>query len=221
MWNVNFRRGTIWEVKSINECDKDYYGVGFNNHLILMLSVFTDESGKQKYTYLTIDDRKTFKYKTYIDIDMKNCIKYVEIDRLLTGEILSLKRYICDIQNVDLDKILNSLKIQFNIFRPRQKEMDMVTIIKNTKQKPKLTSIPDNNQQKLYKFGIEIFVTPNEDVTITKSKKLTLSDKAKLDIINNSQTESDLAILCEKYQIYPIKAIREIRNRLVYQFKQK
>ena len=136
MWNVNFRRGTIWEVKSINECDKDYYGVGFNNHLILMLSVFTDESGKQKYTYLTIDDRKTFKYKTYIDIDMRNCIKYVEIDRLLTGEILSLKRYICDIQNADLDKILNSLKIQFNIFRPRQKEMDMVTIIKNTKQKP-------------------------------------------------------------------------------------
>ena len=43
----------------------------------------------------------------------------------------------------------------------------------------------------------------------------------KKDIIYNSKTDEDIRLLCDKYKIYPIKAIKEIRNRLIYQHKQK
>ena len=77
-----------------------------------------------------------------------------------------------------------------------------------------------NSQKNIEKFGITVYITENEDVKLTKSNKIKLSKKAKEDIIYNSKTDEDIKILCEKYSIYPIKAIKEIRNRLIYQHKQ-
>lgn len=78
-----------------------------------------------------------------------------------------------------------------------------------------------SNQQRIHKFGIDVFITENDDVKISKSEKLILSNSAKQDIIYNSNTESDIRHLSDKYQIFPVKAIKEIRNRLVYRHKQK
>ena len=77
------------------------------------------------------------------------------------------------------------------------------------------------NQQCIYKFGINIYVTENKNVHITNKGKLLLSEECKNDIIYNSKTDEDIFILCQKYHIFPIKAIKEIRNRLIYRHKQK
>ena len=89
----------------------------------------------------------------------------------------------------------------------------------NNKEENK--SINNTKQEMIHKFGINVFVTQNKDVKLSKSKKLILSKKAKDDIIYNSKTDEDIRNLCDKYQIYPIKAIKEIKNRLVYQHRQK
>lgn len=76
-------------------------------------------------------------------------------------------------------------------------------------------------QKRVHKFGIDVFITENENVKLSKTNKLILSDSAKDDIIYNSKTDEDIRILSDKYQIFPVKAIKEIRNRLIYKHKQK
>lgn len=79
----------------------------------------------------------------------------------------------------------------------------------------------DKNLNKYFilnKFKIKVVVIENEDVKIDILKRIILSDKAKQDIIN-TKDENDLNLLCGKYQIYPIKALKEIKSRLIYKAK--
>ena len=211
MWNINFKRGTIWRVKSVSEYTENYQSMGFTPYNVLIMSTFIDENNVFKFTYLILNNRRDYDYKTYIDIIVKDKLQYAEVDRLLTGDFRALDYYIGTLSEIKMQEIEDLVKIHFSLFRKpvlRTKE-----IKENDKAKSK--------QIMIHKFGIDIYVVESNNVKISKAKKLLLSDSAREDIIYNSKTEEDIKLLSERYQIYPLKAIREIRNRLVYQHKQK
>lgn len=212
MWNINLKRGTVWSTKSLNEYDDVYEGMTFGSMNVLLLSVYTDMEGNKIYTYLKVCDSKR-KNRVYTEIKLNGNIKYIELNELQTGDQRSLQSYQGTISLEDLNIVIKSAKYHFNLFSQKEKVVEPVKVEQNI--------INENCQQKIYKFGIDIYVNESEDVKISKSKKLILSDKCKDDIIYNSKTDEDIRVLSDKYHIYPMKAIKEIRNRLVYQHKQK
>jgi len=133
---------------------------------------------------------------------------YVELDILQTGDQRSLETYKATINNDDLNSVIKDVKDYFNLHIKRERSI---------KSKQKEIEIP---QQRIYKFGINVYVTENEHVKVNSKKQIILTKEAKDDIIYNSQTDEQIRILCDKYKIYPLKAIKEIRNRLIYQHKQ-
>lgn len=133
---------------------------------------------------------------------------YVELDVLQTGDQRSLETYKATINNDDLNSVIKDVKDYFNLHIKRERSI---------KPKQKEIEIP---QQRIYKFGIDVYVTENEHVKVNSKKQIILTKEAKDDIIYNSQTDEQIRILCDKYKIYPLKAIKEIRNRLIYQHKQ-
>lgn len=207
MWNVYLRRGTIWSVKSINQYDEIYEGMSAGLNYVLILSIFKDQYNNQKFTYLKVreyDYKKTERF--YIPIQIENKTWYVELDNLKTGDQRALELYEATVSNENLNNIIKSAKDYFNLNIKKEKQ-------------PKIEEkeIP---QQRIYKFGIDVYVTENEHVSVNSKKQIILSKEAKNDIIYNSQTDEQIRTLCDKYKIYPLKAIKEIRNRLVYQHKQ-
>lgn len=207
MWNIYLRRGTIWSVKSINQYDEIYEGMSAGLSYVLILSIFTDQYNNQKFTYLKAreyDYKKEERY--YMPIQIESKTWYIELDNLKIGDQRALNSYETTVSNNDLNKIIKSAKEYFNLNIKKEKEI-----------KVEEKEIP---QQRIYKFGIDVYVTENEHVSVNSKKQIILSKEAKDDIIYNSQTDEQIRDLCDKYKIYPLKAIKEIRNRLVYQHKQ-
>lgn len=207
MWNIYLKRGTIWSVKSINQYEEHYEGMSAGNGYVLILSVFTDQYNNPKYTYLRV--RYTdYGERSFYKVKVNDEYMFVELDTLQTGDQRSLFSYIGTISNDDLINIIRETRQHFNLNIKRERIV---------KPKEKEIEIP---QQRIYKFGIDVYVTENEHVSINSKKQIILSKEAKNDIIYNSKTEDQIRILCDKYKIYPLKAIKEIRNRLIYQHKQ-
>ena len=187
----SIKRGTIWYVKSCNEYEEYYEGMTFGTSLILV-TAFYNYNTDNKITYFKIDHRKS---QYSLEIEINNITKYIHLDKLYTGDAKCLDYYV--------------KQLEFTTFRK------LLTIASKISRKQAV-----NSQKNIEKFGITVYITENEDVKLTKSNKIKLSKRAKEDIIYNSKTDEDIKILCEKYNIYPIKAIKEIRNRLIYQHKQ-
>lgn len=210
MWNVNMRRGAIWSTKSINQYESNYIGMTAGSSLVLILNAFTDEFGNRKIVYFRISNvppKLSLTQQIYVD---KN-IKYVILDNILTGQQESLESFITDLPMLEMAHITKTANTYFNL----------ITKTKKPKFEIQKEEFNNNCQRRIYKFGIDIYVTENDNVSVSESNKLILSESAKQDIIYNSKTEEDIRILCDKYMIYPAAAIRNIRNRLVYQHKQK
>ena len=207
MWNVNIRKGTIWNVKSLNQYDYNFPGMKFCGGKVLILSAYTDQNDNKIFTYLDITDRrKADKY--YIDISKDKFT--VELNTIQTGDQRALESFVDNVSFLDMNRVIKAARDHFNLHNYKED--------KKPKKSEEELEIP---QQRIFKFGIEVYVTENEHVHINPSKKILLSQEAKDDIIYNSKTDEDIRILCDKYKIYPIKAIKEIRNRLIYQHKQK
>lgn len=209
MWNINAKKGSIWSVKNINECDKYYEGMSFNYSMSLILSSYIDENNNWLYTYAKIvnDNRGSIA----VPITMNESIRYVDISNIYTGNQKSLDKFVCQLDVMSFNRVIDNIKEHFGI----------APIVEKQVREKHSKVLNDFSQQRIHKFGIDILVTENENVKITDSKRLVLSNTAKNDIIYNSKTDDDIRILCDKYKIFPVKAIKEIRNRLVYQHKQR
>lgn len=211
MWNYNIKSGSIWTVKSINELDETdtiYDGMTYGSSFVLILSAFTDVNDIKKFTYLKVYKCKR-KNRTMMQLTINNIIYYIELDELKTGDQRSLDKYIDKLDIIQIQNVVKAAKDYFNL---------------NSKKKPNTKQLPDNTdepQQRIHKFGIDVLVTENENVKLDKNNKIKLSKSAKQDIIYNSKTDDDIKTLCYKYKIFPVKAMKEIKNRLVYQHKQK
>lgn len=210
MWNIYLKRGTIWSVKSINQYEQSYEGMSAGLCYILILSVFIDQYQNHKFTYIKLKENDFKKEeRDYISItDNENKDWFVDFNSLFTGDQRALELYKSSIDNNTFNIIIKEIKNHFNLNIIKEKQ----SVIKE-----KEFEVP---QQRIYKFGIDVYVTENEHVTVNSKKQIILSKEAKDDIIYNSKTEDQIRILCDKYKIYPIKAIKEIRNRLIYQHKQ-
>lgn len=204
MWNVNVRKSAIWTVKSINEYDEYYKGMSCGTSQVLIVSSYLDADGVRKFTYLKVFDTPLANWY-YMKVKLKDKIKYVRIDELQTGDQRCLETYLGYINFNDFINIVNVAKEKSTYINKKYEEQPKV----------------ETKQQKIHKFGIDVYVTENDYVHISEKGKLILSKEAKEDIIYNSSTDEEVRDLCSKYQIYPVKAIKEIRNRLVYQHKQK
>lgn len=214
MWNQHMIKGAIWVTKSRNEFENEFYeGMTFGPTWILILSAFLNENNNRKFTYLKILNYKR-PDKHYIEINIDSKPRYIEIDNIYTGEQKALNHliYILDTDTINL--IIEDIKNYYSLTPIKKSNINKEII---NESNPDEESI----QQRIFKFGINIFVTENEHVKISKTKKIILSKEAREDIILNSQTDEDIRNLSDKYKIYPVKAIREIKNRLVYQHKQK
>lgn len=208
MWNIYLKRGTIWSVKSINQYDERYEGMCAGNCQVLILSAYTDQFNNPKYTYLKVKQTE-YGERSYYRIKVNKEYLYVELDNLHTGDQRSLCSYQGTISHEDLNNVIKAAKDHFNLNIKKERTV---------KPKEKEIEIP---QQRIYKFGINVYVTENEHVKVNSKKQIILSKEAKDDIIYNSKTDDQIRVLCDKYKIYPLKAIKEIRNRLIYQHKQK
>lgn len=209
MNNKDIQPGSIWMVKSLNEFDKYYNGMSLGSSRILIISVFKHNNDSIKFTYIKLSRyRKKNNDVDYMELRLKDTRFFLDLSELFQGTEEALDYHIYNLQESNYITIKDTIQSNFNI------------ILNNTLDSRKIINNSKNNQQRIHKFGIDIFVTENTDVKLTKNKKLILSNKAKQDIIYNSKTEEDIRILSDKYQIYPVKAIKEIRNRLVYQHKQ-
>lgn len=225
MWNINLRRGAIWSTKSLNEVqeyEKVYEGMTNGHMYVLLVSVFTDPFKQHRCTYFKMSKCKP-KNRLYEEIQINDKTWYVLIENLYSGDVKALDEFISSIPFEKYCFIVNSAKEYFNL-KPCKKENYIESIKKPVKTEPRSNLEDFKGEvpiQKIHKFGIDILVKENSDVTITKSNRICLSESAKLDIVHNSKTDEDLKLLSDKYKIYPVKAIREIRNRLVYQYKHK
>lgn len=209
MNNKDIQPGSIWMVKSLNEFDKYYNGMSLGSSRILIISVFKHSNDSIKFTYVKLSKyRKKDNNIDYLELKLKDTKFFLDLSELFQGTEEALDYHIYNLQERNYLTIKDIIQSNFNI------------TLNNTIDSRKIINNFKNNQQRIHKFGIDIFVTENTDVKLTKNKKLILSNKAKQDIIYNSKTEEDIRILSDKYQIYPVKAIKEIRNRLVYQHKQ-
>ena len=210
MWNIYLKRGTIWSVKSINQYEQSYEGMSAGLCYVLILSVYIDQYQNHKFTYIKLKENDFKKEeRDYISItDNENKDWFVDFNSLFTGDQRALELYKSSIDNNTFNIIIKEIKNHFNLNIIKEKQS--VT-------KEKEFEVP---QQRIYKFGIDVYVTENEHVTVNSKKQIILSKEAKDDIIYNSKTEDQIRVLCDKYKIYPIKAIKEIRNRLIYQHKQ-
>ena len=210
MWNIYLKRGTIWSVKSINQYEQSYEGMSAGLCYVLILSVYIDQYKNHKFTYIKLKENDFKKEeRDYISItDNENKDWFVDFNSLFTGDQRALELYKSSIDNNTFNIIIKEIKNHFNLNIIKEKQ----SVIKE-----KEFEVP---QQRIYKFGIDVYVTENEHVTVNSKKQIILSKEAKDDIIYNSKTEDQIRILCDKYKIYPIKAIKEIRNRLIYQHKQ-
>lgn len=210
MWNIYLKRGTIWSVKSINQYEQSYEGMSAGLCYVLILSVYIDQYQNHKFTYIKLKENDFKKEeRDYISItDNENKEWFVDFNSLFTGDQRALELYKSSIDNNTFNIIIKEIKNHFNLNIIKEKQ----SVIKE-----KEFEVP---QQRIYKFGIDVYVTENEHVTVNSKKQIILSKEAKDDIIYNSKTEDQIRILCDKYKIYPIKAIKEIRNRLIYQHKQ-
>ena len=210
MWNIYLKRGTIWSVKSINQYEQSYEGMSAGLCYVLILSVFIDQYQNHKFTYIKLKENDFKKEeRNYISItDNENKDWFVDFNSLFTGDQRALELYKSSIDNNTFNIIIKEIKNHFNLNIIKEKR----SVIKE-----KEFEVP---QQRIYKFGIDVYVTENEHVKVNSKKQIILSKEAKDDIIYNSKTEDQIRILCDKYKIYPIKAIKEIRNRLIYQHKQ-
>ena len=210
MWNIYLKRGTIWSVKSINQYEQSYEGMSAGLCYVLILSVYIDQYQNHKFTYIKLKENDFKKEeRDYISItDNENKDWFVDFNSLFTGDQRALELYKSSIDNNTFNIIIKEIKNHFNLNIIKEKR----SVIKE-----KEFEVP---QQRIYKFGIDVYVTENEHVKVNSKKQIILSKEAKDDIIYNSKTEDQIRILCDKYKIYPIKAIKEIRNRLIYQHKQ-
>lgn len=209
MWNYNIKQGSIWSVKSFNESNEEYKGMTYGTSYILILSAFTDTDNEKRITYLKVASSKR-PNKHYTSIKYKDRTAYVELNELKTGNQKCLNKFIYSISFEDLNKVVNAAKEYFNLNVKKQKSQHNTPI----------TDI-EQPRERIHKFGIDIYVVPSDDVKIDDNKRLILSDNVKDDIIYNGATDDDILVLCNKYQIYPVKAIKELRYRLIYQHKHK
>ena len=207
MWNIFLKQGTIWSVKSINQYEEHFEGMSAGASFVLILSAFTDEFQRSKFTYLKVK-QTDYGERSFYRIKVNNDYMYVELDNLHTGDQRSLSEYKATISQEDLNNVIKATKDHFNLNIKRERTV---------KVKEDEIEVP---QQRIYKFGIDVYVTENEHVKVNSKKQIILSKEAKDDIIYNSKTDDQIRVLCDKYKIYPLKAIKEIRNRLVYQHKQ-
>lgn len=207
MWNVNIRKGTIWNVKSLNQYDYSFPGMRFCGGRVLILSAYTDVSGNKIFTYLDIHERKKLD-RIYIGIDKDKY--FVELNTIQTGDQRALESFVDHVSFTDMNNVIKAARDHFHLHN-----------YKEDKRPRKTEEEKEIPQQRIYKFGIDVYVTENEHVHVNDAKKIILSADAKQDIIYNSATDEDIRALCDKYKIYPMKAIKEIKSRLVYQHKQK
>ena len=211
MWNVNIKSGSIWTVKSINELDYDeqpLQGMRFGIGYVLILSAFTDIDNTKKFTYLKVFTCRR-KNKTMMQMDIKNKTYYIELDELKTGDQRSLDTFICKLDLVQTHNIVKAAKDYFNL---------------NSTEKRKNTNIKHTDTQntpkiKLHKFGIDVIVIESDDVKVDTKNRILLSPNAKQDIIHSLNTDQDITNLCNKYNIFPARAMKEIKTRLVYKYK--
>lgn len=226
--------GSIWSVKSRNEYENNnYLGMSFGQQKILILNY-----NKKQNTI------------TYLKVGKPTCTgeKFMLLSNINSTKLYEIKLSGIYIGCVEcLDKLLNALSSHtvngilaniFDIFEipriPGNKCNANDKLLYNrlyiNKSFEELsgdyTYIPNSittqsKQQQLHKYGIDVYITENTNVHIDSNNKIILSDNAKEDFIYHGSTEEDRLKLCDKYLIYPEKAIREIRNRLIYRHKQK
>lgn len=216
MWNINIQRGKIWSVKSLNEYDYNYQGMTFGMSNVLILSAFYDKTTDiKKFTYLKISKYKS-PFRLYEQVILEDgSTMYVQIDELSTGDQRALGYYVGSLNFEQTNKIVEIAKQYFNL--KKSKTENYITSFK----KPVKNEGRSNNTQIIHKFGIDINVTPNQYVSISKSGRLNLDKKVKDDIVYNTNSDMEFNFISQKYGISPIKAIHEIKNRLVYQYKNK
>lgn len=211
MWNYFIKRGALWTTKSLNVYESYYPGMSYGTSIILINNIFKDENGNTVFTYF-----KTSKLKQnhlfYKEVKIEKDTLYILLDNIYSGVVTSLDAFYADIKEEDLIDIIKSCEVYYNFKISKKKESTIVSV--------ETEETKEETQQRLFKFGIDIYVTENEHVKITTNKKIILSPEAREDIIYNSKTEEDLLELCKKYKIFPVKAIKEIRNRLQWQHRQ-
>lgn len=214
MWNVNLKAGTIWSVKSINEYDYRYAGMTCGVSYVLILSVFEDEYGNKRFTYIRVSYGDKSNVLT-MQSSLNDKLLYITLEQLLTGDQRSLDKYIGTIKPKEYNNILKCLRDYFNLnYEKKSKLLESNTHINKKVKK----DISDTGVQ-LHKYGMVIIVVPNEDVSIDDRNRILLSNKAKQDILNNTNCYQDLVEMSNKYQIYPDSAIRVIKSKLKYQAK--
>ena len=139
------------------------------------------------------------------------------------------------------------INLHFNFFnKKKQKEVVEVPIIKSitdvedkvkeekSTTKKKSTSKKTTNKKvsksvksvntttrkryvKIHKYGMDIKFVPSEDIYLLDSGRLFISKKARNYILRTEDYEK----ISNKYDILPVKAIGQIRSRLVYRAKNK
>lgn len=216
MWNVNMRRGAIWYTKSINQYEwENYRGMSLGPKLVFIINAFTNEFGKGRFTYFKLNTSDLFEDGNCIEVPINDRIYYMNIDEIYTGDQNALEEFVMKLSDEECEDVIIKARQYFNLSLKNKKSKLERQALKEKKD------FDSNAAERIYKFGMYIHVIPNTDVTVTDSKKLILSKKAKQDIINSSNDDEDIKELCHKYKIYPAAAIRQLKSRLVYQNKQK
>lgn len=214
MWNANLKAGTVWSVKSLNEHDSSYLGMTYGISYVLILSVFEDEYGNKKFTYCRVNYYNKSSVLT-LQSNIGNQLIYIDLEHLYTGDQRALDSYIGTLTVREYNGLLKCLRDYFNLnYEKKNKLSESQTHINKKPVKSKL----DKGVQ-LHKYGMVVIVVPNDDVHIDDRNRIILSDKAKYDILNNTDCYQDVVDISNKYQIYPDSAITVIKSKLKYQAK--
>lgn len=212
MWNYNLRQGTIWSVKSMNSYEEHYEGMTFGESLVLILSVYTDVSEIEKFTYLKIDKVIRNNFYTYEIVESSNNIYNINLNSIYTADRRSLENYVDSISTLSMKRILNTIKTQFNFFS-KNKSLTNKSIKSKTKVKVQ-TKINTFNKDltTINKYGLTVRFKPSKHITLNRcNNRFIFSEEFKNDAMLLSAKD-----VSNKYSIFPEQAVKIIRSKLVY-----
>ena len=208
MWNYNLRQGTIWALKSMNSYDEHYEGMAFGEIYVLILSVYTDENNIEKFTYLKLDKIIKNDFYTYEEIQTDEGKFFINFNYINTGDRRSLERYITCLDKITIHNILNTIKTHYSFLNVK-KEKD---IIKTTNvNKPKF----EKNLITTHKYNTVVQFIESEHIQLKKDR-FKFSQEFKNDVVNMDPKQISI-----KYNIFPLRAIKIIKSKLIYANKHK
>lgn len=218
MWNVNYKSGSIWTTKSLNQYEyENYKGMSFGTKNILILSTYIDVSGIEKFTYLELERRyQESEFNTYLEITIDTSLYYINFNNIYTGDKRALDTFVCNIDKYYEKEVFDMLGLHFNFFRKKNKKEETKIVIEKEQEK-EVVKKPKQKTQTIHKYGIDITFIPSKHISLLPNGKFSFSDNFNKDILS-SKEPGELSI---KYNIFPEKAIREIRNRKKYSNKNK